>query len=192
MLEQAYRPVRKLMRRAAFAWRGRHAAPLLLCCATLGSVSASMPGDALAQGQKRLAQPSTGQPWDGCKQVEGFVVDEAGQYSVQSADCGGSLQVWLLQRPAQASGAPSPLRVVDQLSIRALRAGERFSAGPYCTADEQELRWVAIYRWNKRQRITGQTGGVVAAWLPNLQTGRIEPATRALLKKAVCTANPEE
>lgn len=161
-------------------------------CLALGSVSASMPADALAQGQKRLAQPATGQPWEGCTQVEGFVVDEAGQYSVQSAKCNERVQVWLLQRPGLEAGASSALRVVDMISVRPLRTGESFSAGPYCTAEGQELRWVAIYRWNKRQRITGRTGGVVAAWVPNLEIGRLEPASRTLLKQVVCTSNPDE
>lgn len=161
----------------------------------LGALGSGIATDASAQATKRLAPaPSpapAGEPWDSCKDMEGYVVDESAQVTVQSALCDGAIRAWLLKRVEQDSG-PSRLQVLDRLTVRTLQAGERFSAGPYCTVNGEEMRWLAIYFWKGRKRITGRSGGIVKAWTANLQTGRLEPAPRALVRQAVCTANPDE
>jgi hypothetical protein len=152
-----------------------------------------------AQGTKRLAPPApTGLPWSGCTDVEGFVVDVAGQYTVQSARCGDARQIWLLQRAgsgeaggSEPAGAAAAL-VLDQHTVRPLRPGEMLSAGPYCRAHGRELRWVAIYAWKQRKRISGQSGGILEAWMPDLQEARLKPVPRSLLRAATCTALPDE
>ncbi len=168
------------------AWR------VTSCILAAGVWAAAMAPGAAAQGSKRLAAPTPGLPWSGCEDVEGFVADQAGQYSVQSARCGDASQVWLLQRGAADAGGSPDSQVLDHLTLRALRTGEMLSAGPYCRSHGRELRWVAIYEWKGRKRINGRSGGVVEAWMPNLQTGRIEPASRSLIRAASCAANPDE
>ena len=148
--------------------------------------------DVRAQGTKRLASPPTGLPWDGCSDVEGFVADDSGKYTVQSARCNGANRAWLLRRADGGTGDVDRPTVVDQIMVRALQPGETFSAGPYCTVQGREVRWLAIYKWKQRQRISGRSGGIVDAWTANVPTGRLEPATKSLIRMAVCTANPSE
>ena len=159
----------------------------------LAAFASAHPADAWAQGSKRLAATTTtGLPWDGCSDVESFVAEESGRYSVLSARCNGSIQAWLLERAAGAAASAERPQVVDQLAVRELQRGETFSAGPYCTVHGREVRWLAIYDWKQRKRITGHSGAIVEAWTANLRTGRIEPAARSLVREAVCTANPDE
>ena len=167
----------------------------LLAMAFVGLVAfaSGHPADARAQGSKRLATTTTtGLPWDGCADVESFVAAESGRYSVVSARCNGSFQAWLLERAAGAAGSSARPQVVDRLAVRELQPGEMFSAGPYCRVHGREVRWLAIYDWKQRKRITGHSGGIVEAWTVNARTGRIEPAARSLVGEAVCTANPDE
>jgi hypothetical protein len=160
----------------------------LLVAAIWTAATASV---ASAQGTKRLATPTPGLPWSDCKDVEGFVADAAGRYTVQSARCGDGHQIWLLGRGEATSGASTGPQVLDKRAVRSLRPGEMLSAGPYCHARGRELRWVAIYQWKGRKRIQGQSG-IREAWVPNLQTQRLEPASAALVRAASCTANPDE
>lgn len=161
--------------------------------AALGTCTLGCAADTSTPGTKRLATAPTGLPWDGCTQVEGFVADAAGQFTVQSAQCNGTLQAWLLKRDNGSGGGEGGRpRVIDQLAVRALQAGETFSAGPYCRANQREIPWVAIYNWKKRKQITGRSGGIVEAWQADLQTGKLVPAPKSLIREAVCTANPDE
>jgi hypothetical protein len=175
------------------AWVPRLGTSLVaIALAGLGTYGMSNASDARAQGTKRLASPPTGLPWDGCSDVEGFVADEVGKYTVQSARCNGSIQAWLIGRVEGGAGDADRPLVMNQMTVRALHPGETFSAGPYCTVHGQEVRWVAIYNWKQRQRINGRSGGIVEAWTANLLAGRLEPAPRSLIQAAVCTANPSE
>ena len=158
----------------------------------LGALMLGIIPDVGAQGTKRLATAMTGLPWDGCSDVEGYVADELGQYTVQSARCNGSIQTWLLKRDKDEVGDGGRPLVIDQLTVRALPPGQTFSAAPYCRVHGREVRWVATYDWNKRKRITGRSGGIVEAWKANLQAGRLEKVPRSLIREAVCTANPDE
>ena len=119
------------------------------------------------------------------------MADTAGRYTVQSARCDDGNQIWLLGRGEANTGAPAEPQVLDKRALRSLRPGEMLSAGPYCRAHGRELRWVAIYQWKGRKHIHGQSG-IRAAWVPNLQTQRLEPASAALVRAASCTANPDE
>lgn len=146
---------------------------------------------ATAQDTKRLAAPAPGLPWSACANVEGFVADQAGRYTVQSARCDDATQVWLLGRGETNPGGAAEPQILDHLTVRRLRPGEMLSAGPYCRAGGRELRWVAIYDWKGRRRITGRSG-IREAWVVNLQAQRLEPAPAALVRAASCTANPDE
>jgi hypothetical protein len=188
-VRQSLRDVRRLGR---CIWAVGLGAAVMIIFVAFGALAASNRSEARTQATKRLAADPQGLPWDGCTDVEGFVGDAGGRYSVQSARCDSSIQVWLLKRAKGGPGNVDRPQVVDQLAIRALQPGEIFSAGPYCLAYGRELRWLAIYNWKSRKRITGRSGGIVEAWTANLQTGRFERAPRALIKDAVCTANPDE
>lgn len=146
---------------------------------------------ATAQTTKQLATPTHGLPWSACTNVEGFVADPSGRYTVQSARCGDAIQVWLLKRSDGNPGGAAAPQILDHLAVRSLRSGETLSAGPYCRARGHELRWVAIYNWKGRKRITGRSG-IREAWIPNLRAQRLEPASAALIRAATCTANPDE
>ncbi len=175
------------------AWVHRLGTSLVaIALAGLGTCGVSNASDARAQGTKRLASPPTGLPWDGCSDVEGFVADESGKYTVQSAQCNGSNQAWLIRRVEGGAGDADRLLVINQMTVRALHPGETFSAGPYCTAHGREVRWVAIYNWKQRKSIKGRSDGIVEAWTANLLAGRLEPAPRSLIRAAVCTADPNE
>jgi len=139
-----------------------------------------------------LAPSSAGQPWDACTDIEGFTVGDTGKFTAHSAKCNGSIQAWLLKQDNSHPGGTKSQLVLDHLNVRDLRAGEIFSAGPYCTANGREIRWLAIYDWKKRKRISGQTGGIVEAWTVNLKTERFEVAPASLMLRAECTANDSE
>ncbi len=161
---------------------------LILPVLLLGGLGAS------AAGTKRMSSQQSELPVSGCANVESYVVDEDGKFKVTTALCNGFYEAWLSRRESASPGDHVPYRdvVIDHLRVRELMLGEKFSSGPYCIAAGREVRWLAIYDWGKRKRISGKDGRVRDAWIANLATGKFEHATDQLIRSVVCTADQDE
>lgn len=142
-------------------------------------------------GQKRNATSTDVETYArGCSDVEGYLLGEHDEFKVLTAKCGAGYEAWLTKFAANNGGQQNSEEIVlDHLRIRPLVEGETFSSGPYCYKNSKSVKWVAIYVWGNRKKISGDA--IHDAWVVNLKAVKFEPATRELKMSVVCTAAGE-
>ena len=143
-----------------------------------------------SHAQSDIGTQYRGYPNSACSDFEGFVIHETSDLTVVSASCHGSYEAWLSKKLTPEKDAT--MIVLDHMRVPELKRGETFSSGPYCYRQGQEIKWLAIYDWKKRAKITRREGGIRQAWVVNAKMARFEPAPNALLDEAVCLSNDDE
>jgi hypothetical protein len=131
-------------------------------------------------------------PLPNCKDIEtnSLMLAKSGLI-LESGSCDGTFLLWLSRVDSKDDSQPQGKKtVVNQVVIRNLKKGEKFSLSPLCyfnSNPDKQVVFSAIFKgWKSTGRMTTKNGYIVEGWLLNESSSKMEKASSAQLAQISC------